>query len=157
MKNMQGISAVLLTFLLLACSPIVNHRGHTEKDKFTNNITVGTDTKSSIKERFGSPSSTSNYGDDTWYYMSVRKETRGFFRPEITQQDITQVTFNAEGVVTEVKQYTKADSAQVVAVEQVTPTEGHTLGFMEQVFGNIGRFNKDRATAAPSRRPGGRY
>lgn len=154
---MQGISALVLTFLLLACSPIVNHRGHTEKDKFTNGITVGTDTKADVRSRFGSPSSMSKFGEETWYYVSVRKETRGFFRPEITQQDITQIMFNAEGVVSDMKQYTKSDSEQVVAVEQITPTEGHSLGFMEQIFGNIGRFNKDRTTTAPSRRPGGRY
>lgn len=151
---MRGISAILLSFLLLACSPIVNHRGHTEKDKFDGQVKVGVDSKADIRSRFGSPSSASNFGEETWYYISARKETKAFFKPETTEQEVTQITFASDGLVKEIKQYSKEDGAQISAVEKTTPTEGHSLGFMEQVFGNLGRFNKDKSTSAPPRRPG---
>ena len=82
----------------------------------------------------------------------------GFMKPEVVDQEITRVEFNTAGVVTKVEKY-GADAAQEVEnVGRVTATEGHTLSFIEQVMGNVGRFNKPASpggSAVPGRKQGG--
>ena len=53
--------------------------------------------------------------------------------------------------------YDLANSQDIDIVSRTTPTEGHTLGFFEQILGNIGRFNSPGSptgSAAPGRQPG---
>jgi outer membrane protein assembly factor BamE (lipoprotein component of BamABCDE complex) len=135
---------VTAVWMLMACEPIVNHRGHVAEEKITEKVVVGQTSREEVMEIFGSPSSISNFGDETWYYIQVRKEAKAFLRPEITEQDVVRVVFDNEGTVKDVHQYGKEDAQDVAIVDDVTPTEGHSMGFFEQVFGNIGRFNKDR-------------
>ena len=137
-----------ITFMLTACEPIVHNRGHVADDKIIDFVRVGETTQSAIRDRFGSPSSRSNFGDETWYYIQMRKEAKAFLAPEITKQDVVQITFYPDQTVKSIDQYGKGDARKVAIVDDETPTEGHSLGFFEQVFGNIGRFNKDRTVDA---------
>jgi hypothetical protein len=54
-----------------------------------------------------------------------------------------EIAFDANDVVSSVKQYSLADSKNIQIAERTTPTEGQHLGFFEQIFANLGRFNKD--------------
>ncbi len=135
---------------LMGCEPVVHHRGHVEDAPMSEKITEGETTRDDVQILFGSPSSTSGFGEETWYYIHARKEAKAFLRPQVTEQRIMQIIFDSQGVVEEVKQYDLEDGKQVSFVEKTTPTEGHSLGFMEQILGNLGRFNKD--STGPGRR-----
>ncbi len=128
---------------------MVTKRGHVHRESLLEKIEVGMD-RESVQRRFGSPSSTSRFGEETWYYMQARKEAHGFFRPEITQQQVIAVVFDAAGQVQQVVDYDLADSQQVVVVEDETPTEGHSVGFLEQALGNVGRFNGSGVDHSPN-------
>ena len=103
------------------------------------------------------PSSVSSFGDETWYYISARKEATAFLKPEIVEQNVVRLTFDANGTVSNVETFDKANAAEFDVAKRTTPTEGHQLGFFEQLMGNVGRFNKsgDNSTAAPGRKSGG--
>lgn len=137
---------------LVACEPMVDRRGHIQDEKMKDAIIVGSTTKDEVMRQFGSPSSISSFGDETWYYIQARKQATAFLRPETTDQNVVQVVFDDAGTAKEVKSYNLDDKKEVVLVEQITPTEGHSLGFFEQVLGNLGRFNKPREMAPPGRR-----
>ena len=53
------------------------------------------------------------------------------------------VVISAEeaGVVREVKRYAMEDGRVIDPVSRKTATRGRELGFVEQIFGNLGRFN----------------
>lgn len=154
---MQARDIILIGVMalgLMACEPTVNHRGHVTEEQITDKVEVGKTTKKQVEREFGSPSSQSSFGDETWYYIQARKEANAFLRADITEQEVTGIVFDADGVVKEIQHYNKEDGKQVAIVEDTTPTEGHSLGFFEQVFGNLGRFNKPREVSArgPGRR-----
>lgn len=134
--------------MLMACEPIVHNRGHVAEDNIMDFVEVGKTRQSAILERFGSPSSRSNFGEQTWYYIQMRKEAKAFLAPEITDQEVVQIVFHPDQTVKSIDRYGKDDAREVAIVDEETPTEGHSLGFFEQVFGNIGRFNKDRTVDA---------
>lgn len=141
----RRIILVLGTILMVgACDPIVDNRGHVSEEQVSDKVEIGKTTKDQVLSEFGSPSSQSNFGDETWYYIQSRKEAKAFLRPDITEQEVTGIIFDTDGIVKEVKHYGKEDGQEVAIVDETTPTEGHSLGFFEQLFGNLGRFNKDR-------------
>ncbi len=149
----KQLIVVAVALALAACSPKVDTRGYVRQDEWKGQVTPGTSTKDDVLARFGSPSSRSSFGSETWYYISARKETVAFLRPEVAEQDVTRVEFDANGVVTKVESYDKSSGKDVDMVSRTTPTEGHSLGFLEQILGNIGRFNSgSKDTVAPGRK-----
>lgn len=157
MNKYQLIKPALFAMLLLlaACDPKVESGGYLEESSIKDRVVVGQTTRDEVAASLGSPSSQSSFGKETWYYISNRKETYAFLKPEIAAQDVTRIEFDTNGVVSAVETYDKNNGQEFDLVKRTTPTEGHTLGFVEQVLGNIGRFNSSKDTAAPGRRPSG--
>ena len=141
---MRQLHIFLAALALTACSPIVDQRGHVSEVPLVDQITVGQTTQEEVLQLLGSPSTASTFGDETWYYVAARKERTAFFKPEITDQHVTQIVFDASGTVTRVKQYDENDGKELETVRKSTPTAGHKLGFFEQIIGNLGRFNKPK-------------
>lgn len=138
----------LAALALSACSPNVETRGYLTDPEWKEKIVAGETTRDQVMEVLGSPSARSSFGPETWYYITTRRESYAFFKPEITKGDVTQVTFNREGVVESVGAFDETMARDIDIAGRVTPTEGHQLSFIEQLLGNVGRFN------APSTSPG---
>ena len=145
----------MLALCVAACSPMVSNRGHVQKDDLLDALQTGT-SQAEVQQRYGSPSSTSRFGEETWYYIRSRKEAQGFLRPEITEQQVIGVVFDTNGQVKEVVDYDLSDRQDVVMIDEVTPTEGHSIGFVEQALGNLGRFTGGRERSPNPRGPGRR-
>ncbi len=139
---------LFLCTLCVACSPRIANRGHVDMQQNMAKIVPGKAYKQDVLKLLGSPSAQSSFGDETWYYITARKETTAFFKPELTKQETTRIMFDSNGRVTEVKQYGLNDGENIALVDKVTPTEGQELGLWEQLLGNFGRFNKP--TRGPS-------
>jgi outer membrane protein assembly factor BamE (lipoprotein component of BamABCDE complex) len=156
-QNIKNFSALALPCLLLALSGCVSK---TDKGGFVNDldianeVIVGQTTRDEVVERIGSPSSKSTFGNESWYYISDSIETVAFFKPEITDQRVTRIEFDQAGVVTNVQQLSKKDRLEFDTVNRTTPTEGHSMTIMEQLLGNVGRFNSPGSVGGPTRRPG---
>ncbi|MDX2113052.1 MAG: outer membrane protein assembly factor BamE [Alphaproteobacteria bacterium] len=148
---------VILPALLVfcACSPRVDTRGHVSTASWKESVITGSTTRDDILANFGSPSATSSFGDETWYYISARRETVAFFAPETVEQQVVRVVFEPSGVVKQVEYFDQSASREFDLAKRTTPTEGHTMNALEQMLGNIGRFNRGGDTgAAPGRRGG---
>ena len=89
----------------------------------------------------GTPSARSDFGEETWYYITHTKARVGLFAPETTEQKVTSVVFDENGQVKTIERYTKEDGKPVTLVSKETVTEGQKLTFIEQMLGNLGRFN----------------
>ncbi len=162
MKRIQLITLFSAAMLLAlsACSPKVATGGYVHDGDIKDQVIIGQTTKDQVKEKLGSPSAQSSFGDEAWYYITDRHETVAFLKPETVQEDVVRIEFDMAGVVSKVETYNKNDGKEFAIATQTTPTEGHTLGFFEQILGNIGRFNKPANasdTVAPGRKPGSGY
>jgi len=154
---MRFFSPIITALLLVsACSPKVEDRGYIKNASWKDSIIVGQTTKQEVQDKFGSPSSQSSFGADTWYYISSQKEAFAFLKPEITQQEIADIQFDASGVVSAVNVYGKENAQQIELVKRTTPTEGHRMSFVDQTLGNLGRFNKPGSTSGTSNTHGQR-
>ena len=128
--------------ICVACSPKIDARGHVDAQQSIEKIQVGRSYRQDVMQMLGSPSTTSTFGEERWYYVTAQKEAFGFLAPEVTKQQVTQITFNEDGMVTDIQRRGIKDRRDIEITQDTTPTEGHQLGFFEQLLGNVGRFNK---------------
>ena len=87
----------------------------------------------------GRPSLTSTFDDDTWYYVSQLTQQIAFLTPQAIQHQVYTVSFDERGMVENVKIHEKDQIINVSLSGDKTPTRGRELGFLEQLFGNIGQ------------------
>lgn len=142
MKNTFKISTiVLLTALVLtSCTARKFQRGYMADEKLVSSIRAQVDTKDSVKNMLGNPSSRSTFDGTSWYYFSKKSEQLAFFSEKLTELNILAVRFDNEDYVTSIDRYTLADHKVIDPVSKKTLTHGKQLSFFEELFGNIGQF-----------------
>ncbi|WP_340108962.1 outer membrane protein assembly factor BamE [Pikeienuella sp. HZG-20] len=151
-----GTVAALMaaTLALGACeSTYVNH-GFAPQRAELDTIVAGEDTRGSVMRKLGHPSSISSFDSDTWYYAASKVEKYAFYAPVIVDRKVVAVSFDANGLVTSANSYGLEDGKIINLVTRRTPTYGRELTVLQQIFGNLGKFNAEEAFDA--RGPGGR-
>jgi hypothetical protein len=93
------------------------------------------------------------FDDNTWIYISETTRTRVGRSPGVLAQDVAVLTFDQAGVLREVKHLDQDDSKNVSVVSRATPSPGSEASFLQQLLGNVGKFN---AGGAPSGAGGAR-
>lgn len=122
-----------------ACAPVVGTHGFQTVDVAPADIKVGEDTKSTVLAQLGSPSATSTFEENIWYYISQTTERYTYNRPQVSQRSVTAITFAADDKVTEVRNLGLEDGQQLAMNSRETPTRGRELTVIEQLLGNVGR------------------
>jgi len=145
-----SVAAALAATGLGACVATVDQRGNLpEPEKFAE-IHPGTTTKEQVAKILGTPSSTGVFDDKNWYYISRRTKQVAFFDPDVLDQQVYIVNFDATGVVRGVDHKDLKDRREIEPAPGATPAPGRELTFLEQVLGNIGRFNKGGSSSGDS-------
>lgn len=119
----------------------VDNRGYVETTKAEERIKVGESSREDVKGALGSPSTTSDFPPETWYYISRERETIAFLPPETLKQNVLQIEFDEGGKVSKMNRYGLDKAQDIEMVQRATPTEGRKVGFVEQLLGNVGKFN----------------
>lgn len=150
-KLLLAAGAVLA---LAACSPTVNTRGNLlEADRLAQ-VQPGTSTQDDVAALLGTPSSVGTFDPNVWYYIGQRTEKTAFFRPDVAERKVVVLRFDETGVLDEMRELDAADGQEVEIVDRRTPTAGKELTVIEQILGNLGRFNDGAGAPAPGQ--GGR-
>jgi outer membrane protein assembly factor BamE (lipoprotein component of BamABCDE complex) len=139
-SNISKVSLVFSLFFVVSCLKTVQPVGYTFDDKMVEKIISGESRKAVVEQFLGSPSATSTFGSEIWYYISRQYQKKAFFKPKLISQKIIAIEFNDE-VVSSIKQYTEEDAKNIAFVKDATPAEGHDVTLAGQLLGNIGRFN----------------
>ena len=124
-----------------ACTPRVDVRGYVPDPERVAEIAPGIDSREDVAEMLGSPSGAATFDGRTWYYISRRTEGIAFLEDEVIDQQVVAVVFDKDWIVSEIRHYGIEDGRIIDLVTRTTATRGNELGFLEQLFGNIGRFN----------------
>lgn len=135
-----------------ACEPVIDQRGNMPAPERLAEIKPGRFTKSDITALLGTPASTSVFGDDRWYYVSSKIETIAFFKPEELERQVVVIDFDRSGTVTDIRKLTLKDGKDVTMVSRETPSAGRDMSVLEQLLGNVGKFN---SKAKDDAQPGG--
>lgn len=151
-----ALAAGLLTSAS-ACAPITTYSGFQAIEANPKDVKVGADTKSTVRASLGSPSATSTFDPNVWFYIDQIKEKVAFRRPVITARNVVAVTFDKETeVVKAVDTMTLKDGKVIAFNGRETPTRGRELTILEQLLGNVGRgtMMPNQDEGLPGTRPG---
>lgn len=141
MRNYRKIIiSGLAASVIVSCAPVIAQRGNMLETHQLQQITAGTSTQSDVLQILGSPTTQSTFNNNIWYYIGQETQKRGILDDQVTKERVFSVTFNDEGVVDAIEEVT-GDREEVPYAKTKTATHGNDYTFMQQLLGNLGRFN----------------
>jgi outer membrane protein assembly factor BamE (lipoprotein component of BamABCDE complex) len=139
---MAGMLALCLS--LTACSwimPPPQTRGNKVDPDQLKELVPGTSTKADVTSLIGSPTQKATFDENSWLYITETTRPRIGRTLGVLDQGVIVLTFDDRGVLTGVKKVTQEDAVPVSVATRTTPSPGTEASFMQQLIGNIGRYN----------------
>ena len=153
---------IIITFIALiavvavtGCAPTKSNRGNLVEDFRLSEITPGISTRTNVLKSLGSPTTTAPFDDNIWYYIGQKMEKKGIFDPKVIDERVIVVAFNDKGIV-ETMEDVDSERLEVPTVRRKTHTGGNDVTVLEQLLGNVGRFNRGGTDGNAARTAGGR-
>ena len=147
-KKSLIVTAAAAMLLVSGCITQEEKRGYAMEFAKPESLVPGQSTREDVVAALGSPSTTSSFGQETWYYIKQHMEIAALSRPEMTGSETLSVTFTPEGILQNLQRGKGENSRDIAIAKDVTKTEGNAVGVMEQLLGNLGRFNSPEGTKA---------
>lgn len=142
--SMGSALAISIGSLMLttACTPTHHVRGNYLKDYQIAEVQPGQDGVSEVVRKLGSPTTQSTFDHRIWYYIGQETEKRGVFDAEVKEEQVVVVTFDNNNIVKSVE-IADVDRNDLPYVKDKTPTSGTEVTVIQQLVGNLGKFNNN--------------
>jgi outer membrane protein assembly factor BamE (lipoprotein component of BamABCDE complex) len=136
--------ALALCLGVNACAwmlPAPQTRGNKVDAEQLKELVPGTSTKADVTALIGSPTQKATFDENTWLYITETTRPRVGRTLGVLDQDVVVLTFDDRGILTAQKTVTQSDATPVSVASETTPSPGTEASFMQQLLGNIGKFN----------------
>jgi outer membrane protein assembly factor BamE (lipoprotein component of BamABCDE complex) len=128
--------------------PTARQRGSRVDPDALKELIPGTSSRADVQALIGSPTAKATFDDNTWIYISQITTTRIGRTPGVRKQEVVILTFDPNGTLRGIAQRNKADGEPIAMAAGATPSPGSEASFLQQLFGNVGKFT-------PAGLPGG--
>ena len=135
--------------------PAPQVRGNKVDPEALQELVPGTSTKADVSAIIGSPTAHDSFDDNIWLYVSEMTQERIGRTLGETEQHVVVMSFDQKGVLKSVEKLNKDDALPVNVIAGTTPSPGTEASFMQQLLGNIGRFNPTGAQTSGGGGAGG--
>ncbi|MEH6359843.1 MAG: outer membrane protein assembly factor BamE [Amylibacter sp.] len=138
-KKTLVVSASII--VLAGCSSTYKFHGYAPSEDELADVIVGADTRETVEEIIGKPSSSGLLEDGSWYYVATKVEHRTYKAPKAVERELVAVSFDVAGVVSNVERFGLEDGRVITLSRRVTdlPVKGPSV--LSQILGNIGNFD----------------
>ncbi len=144
-KWMGRATCLAAVIAVAGCVAQYRLHGYTPSDDDLANILVGVDTRDTVAEVIGTPTTSGVARSDAYYYVSKNVRSYGMREPEIVDRQIVAIRFDEAGVVSSIERYTLQDGKVVPLSRRVTGNNANDVPFLTQLFGNIGGLDLSQA------------
>ena len=138
MKKILQIFIILV--FVSACTASETTRGNFIYGEDVAMIEPLRSTQSDVLNIFGTPTTKAVFDENTWYYVGLKTEKESFFDEKVVDRQVYKIVFDDAGIVQSIAQE-ETDAMDIPIASRVTPTSGNEVTFLQQVLGNIGKFN----------------
>ncbi|PVM90394.1 outer membrane protein assembly factor BamE [Caulobacter radicis] len=152
-------AAIGLAAVVGGCTPLTSYSGFQAIEAKPADMKIGEDSKSTVREKLGTPSAVSTFDSDAWYYISQTTDRVAFYKPRVIKRDVVAIKFNtADEKVASVDTFTLKDGKVIAYNGRETPTRGREMTVLEQLLGTVGRGGMlpQDDEGVPGTRPGDR-
>lgn len=143
-------SLSLAALNLSACTPTQAIRGNIVEDFRMAELTPGVSSRTNVLKSLGSPTTKAPFDDNVWYYIGQKTEKKGVFDPKVVDEKIVMAAFDEQGILESLEEI-DAERMDIPRVRRKTKTGGNDVTVMEQLLGNVGRFNAPDVSATGDR------
>ncbi len=140
-KSMRNVALVMAIGLSVSCSPVIRNHGYVPVEEDLALLTVGVDTRETVIEVVGPPSSGGVLNDSGFYYVASRFRHLGAFAPQETNREVVAISFDTAGLVSNIERFGLEDGQVVALSRRVTDSPVRNSTFLRQLLGNLGRFD----------------
>lgn len=133
------VSAVVLS--LSACVARYRNHGYVPTQEELAEIVVGVDTRDSVVEAVGPPSSLGVLNESGYYYVSSRYRLYGATAPKVIERQLVAISFSNSGVVKNIERFGLEDGNVIVFERRVTDSSVENNGFLRQLLSSLGNFD----------------
>lgn len=126
--------------LLYGCAPPVPRGALIDKDDYSQ-LTPNTSTQSDVLGTLGSPTTHATFNDNTWIYVSMTKDLVPLAHPAVNKQQVIVLNFDNGGILRKMDVLGRRDAIPVRMVRDKTPTPGTQISVIQELLGNVGRYN----------------
>ncbi|MBU2963387.1 outer membrane protein assembly factor BamE [Citreicella sp. C3M06] len=143
MANTRRLATVIIAaaFSLAACTAQYSSHGYAPAEADLQQIVPGVDTRATVEEVIGVPTTSGVLNEGGFYYISSEIRTFGWKAPEEVNREVVAVTFDSAGVVENITRYGLEDGNVVPLSRRITRTSDGEVSFIRKLFGNIGGLN----------------
>lgn len=140
-KTTRTLAAAVSITIIAGCSPTFKYHGYAPSDDEMANVIVGADTRETVEEIVGKPSSAGVLEDGSWYYVSSKVRHFTYKAPKTIERELVAVSFDESGVVENIERFGLEDGRVVALSRRVTdlPVKGPSV--LAQILGNIGNYD----------------
>ena len=146
-KHALLIALGLTTITLSACSPTITQRGNLVQDYQLAEVVPNQSTRTDVLRAMGSPTTKAPFNDDIWYYIGQKTAKKGILDPEVREERVVAVLFNADGTVAQAGDIER-ERIEIPFSREKTPTHGNEITALQQLLGNLGKFNPNAGASA---------
>lgn len=109
----------------------------TEEDLQT--LTVGVDTRESVRALVGPPTAGGVLDGSGYYYVASTFRHFGAFAPQEVSRQVLAISFDARGIVSNIERFGLDEGNVVVLSRRVTDNNAADNTLLRQILGNIGQ------------------
>lgn len=135
----KGCLMLALVASVAACSPVFRNHGYVPTEQDLALIEIGTDTRDTVGEKIGRPTTSGLLNDLGWFYVQSRYKHFGPRAPQEIERQVLAVTFNEAGTVENIARYGLEDGKVVEISRRVTEPNVKGLTIIQQLLGSFGR------------------
>lgn len=129
--------------LAVGCSNIDRNHGYVPPDTDLDQIIIGVDTRDTVAEVVGRPSAAGILDVGGWYYVKTKFRAFGFRENREIDREVVAITFDEEGVVSNVERFGLEDGRVIALSRRVTDSNIAGVSFLQQLFGSVGNFTAE--------------
>ena len=133
--------ALCLAMITAGCSATYQNHGYVPTETELQELVVGVDSKATVDDVIGPPTSAGVLAGGDYYYIRSRVRTFGMLRPEVVERQILAISFDETDTIANIERFGLEDGRVVALSRRVTDSSVVGNGFWRQILGNFGNID----------------
>ncbi len=126
---------------LAACSAQYQNHGYIPTESEVSDLIVGVDTRATVDDVIGPPSTSGLVGDGNYYYIRSRIKTYGMFRPKEVDRQVLAISFDTSDNIANIERFGLERGRIVPLTRRITESTVVGDGFLRQMLSNLANLN----------------
>ena len=126
---------------LAACGGQYRNHGYMPLAEDVDALIVGVDTRDSIIEVMGVPTTGGVLTEEAMYYVRSRVHHKGYVKPNEIQRDVLVLSFDKNQILRNVERFGIEKGKLIRLEHRVTEAPSGDRSILQQIIGSIGGFN----------------